>query len=65
MSEVINIFLIEEFIKNTERLAIPSWKFKQNKLKKFCDKNGRIKNNVVGGKVQLNYSGTDGRIEVL
>lgn len=65
MSEVINIFLIEEFIKNREKLAIPSWKFKHNKLKKFCDNNGRIKNNVIGGKVQLNYSGSDGMIEIL
>lgn len=65
MSEVINIFLIEEFIKNREKLTIPSWKFKQNKLKKFCDKDGRIKNNVIGGKIQLNYSGSDGRVEIL
>jgi hypothetical protein len=65
MSEIINIFLIEEFIKNREKLSMPGWKFKQSKLKKFCDKNGRIRNNVVGGKVQVNYSGSDGKIEVL
>lgn len=64
MSEIINIFLIEEFIKRRERIGIPGWKFKQNKLKKYCDRDGKILNNVVGGG-KLNYSGSDGMIEVL
>lgn len=59
MSEIRKIYLIQEFIKNKEKINLPSWKFKKAKLKKFCDESGRLKNGVVGGKININYSGSD------
>lgn len=54
MSEITKIFLIQEFIKRQERSSVVN-----RKNKKIIDKNGRIINNVLGGKPQVNYSGTD------
>lgn len=59
MSEIRKIYLIQEFIKNRERLTLPGWKYKKSKLDKFCDKDGRLKNNVIGGKIEVHYTGDD------
>lgn len=59
MSEIRKIYLIQEFIKNQEKITVPGWKFKKAKLEKYCEKNGRLKNNVVGGKIEMHYTGSD------
>lgn len=52
MSEITKIFLIQEFIKNKEKISLPGWKFKKSKLEKYCDKSGKLRNHVIGGKTR-------------
>lgn len=59
MSQVWGVFLIQEYIKNKEKLTLPGWKYKKAKMGKICDNNGRLKNNVIGGKIEIFYSGDD------
>lgn len=55
MSEIINIFLIEELIKRREQ--IPLLGYNPNvptKLNKFVIENGTLKTSIIGGKPKKN-----------